>query len=353
MMLTTMRPVGHIKAQPEDFVVMEEQNGRIVSPIFETIIRRAESAFTAFTLTKRNTQAVDAYREVARQLGITRSQITDCGRKDKVALTTQTIVVEGDYVPVFSHSDMWLQYQGPAVGPLWHGAHAGNRFRILVRTDAPNPPDCREFRNLFGPQRFWGNLEIGKFLLEGDFDQAMTLLESSASWYKLKRIMRDYLPLYRRAEFDAVDSWSAIKVLTKGLFSAEAILEDPDFREQLAFEILKWQSHLWNLLARRTRTNEERLPMWGRESAALYADLWCPKANDIDGAIEVDQAMLDLSHQFSRRLKVTAKSHQIIECDEGFWHEFILPPGAYATVFLDTMYTLVDDSRESYPVMVK
>ena len=67
MMFTAVRSVGHIKAQPEDFVVQEEMNGRVVVPQFTTTIRPAVSPFTAFTLTKRNVQAVDAYREVARQ----------------------------------------------------------------------------------------------------------------------------------------------------------------------------------------------------------------------------------------------------------------------------------------------
>ena len=90
-MLTAVRSVGHIKARPEDFVVQEDMNGRFVAPQFTTSIRPSESTFTAFTLTKRNVQAIDSYREVARQLGVRRSHITDCGRKDKVALTTQTL----------------------------------------------------------------------------------------------------------------------------------------------------------------------------------------------------------------------------------------------------------------------
>ena len=82
--------------------------------------------------------------------------------------------------------------------------------------------------------------------------------------------------------------------------------------------------------------------MWGLDCAPLYAALWNPN--------DVDSAMYELTHQFNRRLQVAALRHIVIEHDEGYVHEFTLPPGAYATVFLDHLYSLVDDSREGYPI---
>ena len=342
MMFTAVRSVGHIKAQPEDFVVQEEMNGRVVVPQFTTTIRPAVSPFTAFTLTKRNVQAVDAYREVARQLGVSRQHITECGRKDKVALTTQTIVVEGTYLPQFNHADMWLTQIGPVDGPLWHGAHSGNRFSILVRTDAPVPPDGVVFRNLFGHQRFWGRVDVGRYLLEGQFDQAVRALEGSPSWYQLKRIIQRLSPASAIMPLYQAVTWDEVKRIVRGTISAEEVLEHPDFREQVQFEVLKWQSHLWNRLALRTRSTDDRLPMWGLDHAPLYTEFWNPS--------EVDSLMYDLTHQFSRRVWVRALRHQINEHELGYQHEFTLPSGSYATVFLDHLYALVDDSREGYVV---
>ncbi len=159
----------------------------------------------------------------------------------------------------------------------------------------------------------------------------------------MRRFLPSHVSRQFQNEFDSATTWESLKPLVGHLFSAEEILLLPQFREDLEFEVLKWQSHLWNALALRTRTTVERLPMWGVESASLYEDIWQPR----DGC--VDDEILELTHQFQRPLLVTARHHVITECAEGYRHEFTLPPGAFATVFLNTLYTVVDCSQEEYP----
>lgn len=313
---TLVKPVGRVKTRPEDFVVTEVVNGREVGHEFTTKMHEASSPLSLFSLTKRGIGGEPAYREVARRLGVAREHVSDHGLKDACAVTSQQIVVEGAYDPHFEHDQLWLRYIGPASGRLRHGGHDGNRFSIVVYTDAVHPPEADSFLNLFGSQRFGdGHLEVGKFLYEGNYKEALRHLEGSMNWRVIEGLM------------------------SRGMTAEEALLH-PSFRFELKFKLLQWQSHLWNLLAR--RTTEMHLPTWSVQYRRLYEHLWNPKT--------LDETMLSLSYSFIRRVQAKVSQHRIIERDEGFVHQFMLGSGSYATVLLSSLYELEDVSRTKFSI---
>lgn len=311
---TNVKPVGQVKKSPEGFVVTEVVRRKGVQHEFTTKMHEASPPFSLFSLTKRGVSGEPAYREVARQLGVNRDQVSDHGLKDAWAVTAQQIVIEGAYNPHFEHDQLWLRYIGPASERLRHGGHDGNHFSIVVRTDAVRPPEADSFLNLFGPQRFGdGHLEVGKFLYEGNYKEALRHLEGSMNWRVIEGLM------------------------SRGMTAEEALLH-PSFRFELKFKLLQWQSHLWNLLAR--RTTEMHLPTWSPQCRRLYEHLWNPKT--------LDETMLALSYSFVRRVHAKVSQHRIIERDEGFVHQFTLGSGSYATVFLGSLYELEDLSRAKF-----
>lgn len=323
-MLALAKPKGVIKIAPADFVVKEVlRDGTVCEPNFVTSMlpRVAGTTHTAFLLSKREMGAAPACGEVARQLGVDRSQVTDHGRKDQFAVTAQMIVVEGGYTPHFQHEQIALRCLGPVDGPVRNGGHAGNRFSVLVQTDVMMPPEGDEFLNLFGVQRFGdGHYLVGKHLLEGDYSAALALMSrSQMNGGKLRKIAQRH-----------------------GLTKMKAMLH-PDFRSILDFKVLQWQSHLWNHLALQSRSGDApTLPTWDEDHAAWYTHLWNPA--------QLNDEFVSSLHSFSRPLWVKAEQHCIIEEDEGIRHEFTLRSGAFATTFLGSLYELHDASRQGLVV---
>jgi|GEM_PF-3408555 len=335
-MLAKVKSRGDVKTFREDFKVAEVMpDGTVLDPFFETTMGPAHNnQFTVFLLTKRGVPAETAYREVARQLGVKRSQVTDCGRKDAYAVTVQQIVVEGEYTPNFhfyqgsgdDRREMYLQYAGAAAAPLVPGGHAGNRFSILVRTDAAYPAEGDEFLNLFGEQRFGdGRYQVGKFLLEGDYAAALEQMESSPM---------NGRELHQIAYHQDLDPMHAML--------------HPDFRHVLDFKVQQWQSHLWNVRAQQLlyTPHDAKLPMWDPEHAKEYEHLW--KLPEIDGQPVINKEFEPYLHHFARPVWVRAMNHIITEHEEGFLHEFTLRSGAFATVFMSSLYDMTDVSRENF-----
>tara|TARA_B100000508_G_scaffold139096_1_gene136425 strand:- start:209 stop:1183 length:975 start_codon:yes stop_codon:yes gene_type:complete len=317
------KPQGVIKTSPSDFIVREAHKNTVLSAVTENDIRVREGGnnqrFTLFKLTKRGIPAEAAYRALAKELEVRRDQISDCGMKDAVALTTQYIVVEGGYVPRCTHEKLKLEYIGPADAPLRRGQHSANYFSILVRTESPQSSFLPEwFQNYFGPQRFGGgNIEAGKHLLEGDIDAAVEGFQASRSGQWLERIAEQH------------DS------------SLEAALWSPQFEHERNFKVMQWRSHLWNQLV--SKVGSERLPLWDAQSAWLYelTDLWSFNPRKVDHRL---QPALFFSE---RPTMAKAIDHKVEPHEEGWRHKFALRSGSYATIFLATMYDVVDASLKT------
>ncbi len=321
------KPVGTIKKERADFQVRESG-----LPLrFETAIYGATSPYTRFALTKRGMENDPALREVARQLGVRNDAISSCGRKDSFAETVQEIVVAGNFHPSFSHDRIWLWQLGPAKGRLGYGRHNGNTFAIKVYTDHAerivggqfNP----QFKNYFGYQRFVGsNIEVGRLLLEGKYADAYDAIQGTREQKFLDRFIAKMRLGYHVSKTDVMG------------------YDHDDMRQLCKGAIQRWQSHLWNLLAKKTRPSftAECLPFWTneKETSDLYNEWWNPKA--------LASNMLPLAYPLPRPLLTEARNLRAERLPDGWRYHFTLRSGAFATTFLGNLYELKDDSLESY-----
>ncbi|NJE46328.1 tRNA pseudouridine(13) synthase TruD [Thermococcus sp. GR7] len=173
---------GRIKAQPEDFIVMEE-------PLRSAFDGKK---YAIFLLKKRNWDTMAAVKEIAKRAGISYKDIGFAGTKDRHAVTYQYISVPRDAkekVEAVRIKDIELRFVSYGRA-LKLGHLLGNRFKIIVRDVDESAFErtkeiVRELRskggfpNYFGYQRFGErrvtNHLIGKLLLKGDFEGAARL----------------------------------------------------------------------------------------------------------------------------------------------------------------------------------
>lgn len=161
---------------PEDFVVEE-------LPLYEPT---QTGTHTFFAIRKRNLTTLEAINRIARDLQVRPNQFGYAGLKDRNAITTQVLSVEG--VP----PERVLKIEQPNIEVLWAERHAhklrvghlrGNRFDITLR-DVPQDrlPVIESVMtqlategvpNRFGVQRFGNKNDshlIGKALLKADWE---------------------------------------------------------------------------------------------------------------------------------------------------------------------------------------
>ncbi len=175
---------GHLKTEPEDFIVRE---------ISDPPRKKDNGDYTIATLTARNWETNRLVRLMSRSMGISRDRIGFAGTKDKRAVTTQLISVYGtpdllekvDLKDV-TLTDIYRGVRGIAIGDL-----IGNEFEITVKDCTMDPGSIREtldtnteiirktggFPNYFGVQRF-GSVRpvthlVGERLVRGDIEGAV------------------------------------------------------------------------------------------------------------------------------------------------------------------------------------
>ncbi len=172
---------GTIKEQIDDFIVEEEASHEDDSDGDHTIIR----------LTKYNMTTLDAIREISNILHISQRRIGYAGNKDKKAITTQYLSIQG--VEPEDLSTLFVPGLEIDVicknGPILLGMLDKNVFTIAIR-NLNLPGDAIENRlqkihgeldgvmpNYFGPQRFGTTRPIthvvGRELLKGNFEEAV------------------------------------------------------------------------------------------------------------------------------------------------------------------------------------
>ena len=164
------------KIASEDFIVEE-------LPLYEP---SREGTHTFFAIQKRNVSTLEAINRLARELQVPARDFGYAGLKDKNAVTTQILSVEG--VP----PERVLNIAQPAIEVLWAERHAhklrvghlrGNRFRITVRAltqdRLPAMKTVMErlategVPNRFGVQRFGNKNDshlIGKALMKSEWE---------------------------------------------------------------------------------------------------------------------------------------------------------------------------------------
>ena len=170
---------GHIKAEPEDFIVEEVS---ILPP-------PGNGKYTIARIETRGWETNALLKKMSSRLRIPVSRIGFAGMKDKRAVTRQIISFPCEIKDI---SDIKLP--GVSIDVLYKSRHQvfrgnlkGNRFNILIR-DIEGKKEtvgeiCREieqaggFPNFFGVQRF-GVIRpithlVGKYIVQGDMEKAV------------------------------------------------------------------------------------------------------------------------------------------------------------------------------------
>ena len=171
---------GRLRAGPEDFVVDEIP----VGPWKEA------GRYLVVRLTKRNWEQQRLVKELAKALGISHRRISWAGTKDRRAVTSQFITIQGieagelDRVTL---PDVRLEVAGRSERAIALGELQGNRFRIRIRDCDPSDLALRVDEaaravfsgvpNYVGIQRF-GALRpvthlVGERILRGDPEGAV------------------------------------------------------------------------------------------------------------------------------------------------------------------------------------
>lgn len=162
--------------EPEDFIVEE-------LPLYEP---SRTGTHTYFAIRKRNLSTIEAINRIARELQTHTRDIGYAGLKDKNAVTTQVLSVEG-VTP-----ERVLRIEQPAIEVLWAERHThklrvghlrGNRFKLTLRdtshetlTQIKTVMDrlvTEGVPNRFGVQRFGNKNDshlIGKALVKSDWE---------------------------------------------------------------------------------------------------------------------------------------------------------------------------------------
>lgn len=162
--------------EPEDFIVEE-------LPLYDP---SRTGTHTYFAIRKRNLSTIEVINRIARELQVHTRDIGYAGLKDKNAVTTQVLSVEG-VTP-----ERVLRIEQPAIEVLWAERHThklrvghlrGNRFKLTLRD--PSHETLTQIKtvmdrlvtegvpNRFGVQRFGNKNDshlIGKALVKSDWE---------------------------------------------------------------------------------------------------------------------------------------------------------------------------------------
>lgn len=168
---------GRLRASAEDFIVEE------VPCSVGT-----EGPFLICRLTKKDWDQQRALKEVAKRLGISYKRIGFGGTKDKHAITSQLISLQGitpEEIGQVNIRDISIEPVGRSSSPLTLGSHSANRFTITIRETHADPDIikavtevCRTgIPNYFGIQRFGVIRPVshttGAYILKGDYEGAV------------------------------------------------------------------------------------------------------------------------------------------------------------------------------------
>ena len=338
--------------EPEDFVVEE-------LPLYEP---SRIGTHTYFAIRKRNLSTMEAINRIARELQVHTRDIGYAGLKDKNAVTTQVLSVEG-VTP-----ERVLRIEQPAIEVLWAERHThklrvgqlrGNRFELTLR-DTPNDTLTQietamdrlvteGVPNRFGVQRFGNKNDshrIGKALVKADWEALKCYIRANDDVPQQKpvetlvnaiphRLRRLYLSAYQAHLFNRVlemrmphlgkllDGDIAVKHSNGAPFLVEhAIIEQP---RADAFEI------------------SPSGPIFGykmRMPSGDVRDLEISVLADDRVRLEKFRKVAGIRLPGTRRpLRMPIQLHEVstVSNNAGIRLSFTLPAGGYATVVLEEL----------------
>lgn len=247
-----------LRVEPEDFRVDE---------LHALPVRADAGRYRVYRLTKRGWNTTDALHRIAKRAGISRSRLHYGGRKDRHALTTQTITIEDGRDLSFhdaAYSLEALGFSDEFMGPRYI---EGNRFRITLRSVSKKrveeiQANLEELQrwgvpNYFDDQRF-GSYDpargfAARDFLDGDFERGLQTCIAAIRGSE-RRDVRERRAFFRERWGDwAACLDAAVSPGERDVFRA-LVREPTDFagavallpRDELSIILSAYPSHLWN-----------------------------------------------------------------------------------------------------------
>ena len=167
-----------LKRQPEDFRVEE---------LTDFVPSNGHYAF--YRLEKRGMGTPEVVQAVCRRWNIDRRRLSYGGLKDRHAITTQFVTIDGGPRQELKQTSFTMEYLGQASRPFTPRDIAGNRFAIVMRHMAPDALKRAEtaldeiardrLPNYFDDQRFGSLGQSGEFVAKAwcaeNYDRALWL----------------------------------------------------------------------------------------------------------------------------------------------------------------------------------
>lgn len=360
---------GNIKEHIEDFVV-KEQADHDISEDGDAVIAEMK---------KFNLTTLEAIRELSNVLHVSRKRFGYAGNKDKRAITTQYISVEGLDAEDLQHvfiPDVELEVlgRGDQINP---GTLDGNSFEIVIR-NIGYPEDTVEQRitdivdelggwipNYFGPQRFGDRRpithEVGREMLKGNYEEAVWIYIAKPSDEEYEKIRKVREDLWETREVEKAaekfpEQFRYEKILLYHLAKspddyAGAIKRLPEGLQRLfihAYQSFVFNKALSELIADGFDDTDAELPLVGYQTALREdsGDDTIQAALEEDGVKQEDFKLQDFPHLRTegeyRKCFTPFRNFELLSTDSDDLNmnknqatvSFNLDKGSYATVFL-------------------
>jgi len=248
---------GEIKKFPEDFIVEEKKDGKIWTIKYGFLDKlmnsfsRGSGDHIHLTLIKRNRTTMDITKQISKKMGIHNSKIGYAGLKDKRAITSQRISIEADIddVKKINIRDVYFKNISKNKKKIRIGHSMGNVFTIKIRNVKKDSlkilhkfKKYEKLPNLYGPQRFGGNEDIGRELVKGDLKSAVELISTHSGYFErrvktminhpkraIKHVPRKIMIFYK----NAYQSYVFNKALEEYGWKSPKFLPLPGFKTEL------------------------------------------------------------------------------------------------------------------------
>lgn len=361
---------GSIKEHIEDFVVEEQASHDVSEDDGDVVIARMK---------KFNLTTIEAIRELSNVLHVSRKRFGHAGNKDKRAITTQYISVQGlepeDLQHVFI-PDVELDVLGYG-DPINLGNLEGNAFEIVIR-NIGYPQDTIEERinsitdeldghmpNYFGQQRFSERRpithQVGREILKGNYEEAVWIYIAKPSDQEYEKIRKVREDLWETREVEKAaekfpEQFRYEKILLYHLAKspddyAGAIKRLPEGLQRLfihAYQSYVFNQALSSLIEDGFDDTDAELPLVGYKTALREdsGDEKIQEALEEDEVEQQDFKLPDFPHLRTegdyRKCFVPYKDFELLDCDSDDLNmnknkakvSFELDSGSYATVFL-------------------
>jgi len=331
---------GRVKVRPEDFVVEEVWETKVVTvnsslsmmlkDFAQSKLPRQRKDFVYFTLVKRNWDTVKALRYVGFQLHCSLKRFGFSGQKDRRAVTAQRVSVWKKSIPELRKvrvRDLKLKDFTYGEEPITLGTATGNRFTVTIREIPMVRREIEEalksfskrieegIPNFYGEQRLGkeeSNVLIGKAMMEGDLKGAVETLLAKVKFY---------------VDNGRVGEIPDVFWIEKRVFNHLKKLPN-----DYAGSLRKIPKKI-----RRIFPQAYQAKLFNDKLRSSLAKGDCPEKIVIDG-FDIPQ-MPELScKKFERKTFLTIRDFKILKVEEGLaMIKFRLGKGEYASVFLEEL----------------